>query len=271
MLKKLDWVIGVGIVGLILAAVGSILNAVFKHGEWTSGVMAAALLSLALAFVPFVKSTMQFHARVEALIAAIGPDHDDLGQLRQLLRSVVFRDQHGFDPVFWTAYGQSVLSQNQLDQYQRMRLVSEAAEAKKVVVEKRDAYAMMGLLFHRIQSKHMKYLATASEAETKDAIAQFLLFEFPKLQPGCVQRLFVVNDRRAFIEGLSDSQRNDLITQLQNRTLLAILVKTDPSEDIPNFGIYGNIAVGRLLPNGGNEFDFNVPRVEAEVARYDEY
>jgi hypothetical protein len=272
MLKRLDWVIGLGIVGLVLSAIASVLNAVLKGGsQWTAGVIAAALLSMALALIPFLKSTQQFHARVEALIAAIGPDHDTLAQLRQLLRSVIFRDEYGFDPVFWTAYGQSVLSQNERDQYQRMKSVAEAAVAKRVIVGRDDAYAMMGLLFHRIQSQHMKYLATATEEETKDAHAQFLLFEFPKQRPDCVQRIFIVDDRKAFISGLSDSQREDLIAQLENHTQLSVLVRTSPTEDVPNFGIYGNIAVGRLLPNGANEFDFNQPRVVSETGRYDGY
>lgn len=272
MLKRLDWIIGLGVVGLILSAIASILNAVLKGGsQWTASVIAAALLSMALALIPFLKSTQQFHARVEALIATIGPDHDTLAQLRQLLRSVVFRDEYGFDPVFWTAYGQSVLSQNEHDQYHRMKSVTEAAEAKKVIVARDDAYAMMGLLFHRIQSQHMKYLATATEEETKDPDAQFLLFEFPKQRPDCVQRIFIVNDRKVFISGLNESQREDLIAQLENHTQLSVLVRSSPAEDVPNFGIYGHIAVGRLLPNGTNEFDFNQPRVVNETGRYDAY
>jgi hypothetical protein len=212
MLKKLEWVTGFGVLGLILSSIASVLNAI-KGGPWTSGVMAGALLSLALAIIPFLKSTQQFHTRVEALMAAIGPDRDALASLRQLLRSVMFRDQHVFDPVFWTAYGQSVLSRNELDQYERMKAVAEAAEAKKVRVSKADAYTMMGLLFHRIQAQHLRYLATATEAETKDPAAQVLLFEFPKQQPFLVQRLFIVTNYQSFISGLSESQSNDIIAQ----------------------------------------------------------
>lgn len=270
MLKKLDWIIALGIMGLILSAIASVLNAV-KGGAWTSGVMAAALFSLALAFIPFLKSTQQFHARIEALILSLTPDSDPLAQLRQSLRSVVFRDQRLFDPVFWTAFGESILSRHTLDQYERMKLVADAAATKTVVTERADAYAMMGLLFHRIQIMRMKYLATATEEETKDDAAQFFLFEFPKQQPDCVQRLFIVQDRRRFVRGLSSSQRNDLIEQLDKHTFLRVLVKTNPDEDIPNFGIYGSIAVGNLRPNGDNEFDFNVERVQTETTRYNGY
>ena len=37
-------------------------------------------------------------------------------------------EQSGFDPVFWTAFGQRVLSQDHLDRYKRLELVSLACE-----------------------------------------------------------------------------------------------------------------------------------------------
>jgi hypothetical protein len=55
------------------------------------------------------------------LLLRSNPHRDTLAQLRQLLRSVVFREQSDLDPVFWTAYGQAILSQNELDQYERMK------------------------------------------------------------------------------------------------------------------------------------------------------
>jgi len=139
------------------------------------------------------------------------------------------------------------------------------------LANKADAYAMMGLLFHRIQFHQMTYLPQVKEAETRDPAAQFLLFEFPKQQPNCVQRMFIVSDRQAFIDGLTEAQRNDLIKQLDGGTLLRVLLKAsldNPYDSVPNFGIYGNIAVGKLLANGDNEFDFNSDRVVTETGRY---
>ena len=117
----------------------------------------------------------------------------------------------------------------------------------------------------------MRYLATATEAETRDAAAQFLLFEFPKQQPDSVQRIFIVSNRQAFIDGLTGSQHDDLIEQLDGGTLLRVLLKErldNPDNSVPNFGIYGNIAVGKLFDNGDNPVRFNPTRVQTETARY---
>jgi hypothetical protein len=270
--ETINWINGLAIFGLLVSAIGSILNSILGgDARWTSAVLSAALLAIAIAFISFLKAIQEFHAMVEAQIKAQTPDRDSLALLRHLLRSVIFRDQSGFDPVFWTAFGQCVLSQDNLDQYKRMELVALACESKKAMVNKDDAYAMMGLLFHRIQFQRMRYLATATEAETRDPAAQFLLFEFPKQQPDCVQRMFNVSNRQAFIDGLTEAQRNDLIKQLDGGTLLRVLLKAsldNPDNSVPNFGIYGNIAVGKLFANGNNEFDFNLARVETETRRY---
>jgi len=113
--KKIKWINGLAIFGLFVSAIGSVLNSVLGGGSpWTSAVLSAALLAMAIAFISFLKATQEFHAMVEAQIKAQTPDRDSLALLRHLLRSVIFRDQSGFDPVFWTAFGQCVLSQDHL-------------------------------------------------------------------------------------------------------------------------------------------------------------
>jgi hypothetical protein len=190
------------------------------------------------------------------------------------------------DPLFWDKFAQLC----RWDQGKKSEIPSAAdircfVQLNSVRVPASWKYQLMDVLYKRVQiDPTAEYSAVATQAElqtieckfsVEDDAAISFIYKDP-LQFKRVRRLFAVNSW-TFFDTLPEERLNSLRKQCKLGIDLRVY-EVKENDEVPNFGIYGRIAVGRMLTNATqttednvNEVSFSKIEVDAARAEFDKY
>jgi hypothetical protein len=262
--------IGVGLV------VASVIAATVKADQriWMS-LCSSSLLGLWIACLLFFKSakedrleTKGHYLEVEAALTNIlGPGKMERQLLESGVRALLFGGSE-IDDVFCVKYGELLLSDGDAFLPERLREVLDAKKTSRVSVERSKAYTLMHYLFRKVSESHEKYLALATELDLGTPEARSFLFKDPQVYPHSILRIFVLRSRES-LQKMLDGAGPDLRRQIDLGAKLKVLI--DPDGVLPNFGIYGSLAVGYFIDRDTNVFDFQRTNVSSRKQMFEAY
>ena len=127
---------------------------------------------------------------------------------------------------------------------------------------RRDSYAVMDVLRRQVS----EYRATATDEELHRRESQKFLFG--SASP-LIFRLFILRKGTRALDGFTKQQRRALADQLASGGVEVRFLKWGEGGPPPNFGVYGDVAVGQLLPNGVNENLFRAGEVRSRKDQFE--
>jgi hypothetical protein len=207
-------------------------------------------------------------------------------ELLEALRSATVGGSQ-IDPLFWDKFAQ-LCRQGQAENQEIPSVadIRRFVQINSITVPAAWKYQLMDVLYKRLQIEETaEYLAVATQAELEtiefersleDRQAISFIYKDP-LRFKRVRRMFAVNDKAFFADTLPKNRLALLRQQCRLGVDLRVyVVKKD--DTVPNFGIYGNIAVGRMLANpsastadDSNEVSFSRVKVAAAREEFNHY
>jgi hypothetical protein len=172
----------------------------------------------------------------------------------QVLQRTTF-DGSPIDDRFWAVFAKKIRERKDWPPQKKLAYVLSAARQGIIVTAKRDTYEVMDILRQQVH----EYRATATDEELLRPESKKFLFASADPR---ILRLFVLRDGKRRLEEFDGDRRKALNAQIKQGVEIRVL-KWDEDRPPPNFGIYGNIAVGRLSPAGVNEIEFKSSAVNA--------
>lgn len=163
---------------------------------------------------------------------------------------------HGspIDDQFWALHGNAIREKRDWSLQKKLAYVVSTAKSGKIVTGRKETYDVMDILRRQVT----EYRATATDEELFRPESQKFLFA--SAEPA-IFRLFILRKGKATFANFDERQRRALNEQLESGVQIRIL-KWDEEGPPPNFGIYGDVAVGQLSPTGVNEIVFHSDAVK---------
>ncbi|MCK1506837.1 toll/interleukin-1 receptor domain-containing protein [Bradyrhizobium sp. 18] len=163
---------------------------------------------------------------------------------------------HGspIDDRFWALYGNAIREKSDWTLQKKLAYAVSTARIGKIVTGRKETYDVMDILRRQVT----EYRATATDEELFRPESQKFLFA--SAEPA-IFRLFILREGKATFANFDEDQRRALDEQLKGGVQIRIL-KWEEESPPPNFGIYGDVAVGRLSPTGVNEIVFHTDAVK---------
>ncbi|WP_024512036.1 toll/interleukin-1 receptor domain-containing protein [Bradyrhizobium sp. ARR65] len=170
-----------------------------------------------------------------------------------LLQKMTF---HGspIDDRFWAVHGNDIRERRDWVLQRKLAYLVSAAKEGKIVTARKDSYAVMDVLRQQVS----EYRATATDEELQRPESQKFLFG--SASPS-IFRLFILRKGAEAMSGFTKEQKKALDDQVLSGVEVRFL-RWEEEAAPPNFGLYGNVAVGQLAPNGVNEILFSADAVK---------
>jgi hypothetical protein len=254
-----------GLSGLLSALASMAARIVAKESDWWAVFACASLLAIWVALYSQFLNIRRHQTIIEGVLETVRQHEDDprLSLIRMVMRSVFFRGT--FPAIFWGAYGERLRLRSGEDEIAKLQNVLDAIRSSRVQISGPDVYPLMTVLAHLVWSHGEKYQATACLSElSESAESRMFLLGLPQFYPGLVMRIIEVDSVRDFAS-LEDQQKEDLRQQLRSHVELRYWLKTDGR--LPNFGVYGNRAVGELVA-GVNTVTFDTSYVNTKKEEF---
>ncbi|MCA6122106.1 toll/interleukin-1 receptor domain-containing protein [Bradyrhizobium sp. WSM 1704] len=171
---------------------------------------------------------------------------------------------HGspIDDRFWVAHGNDIRGKQEWPPQKKLAYLVLAARQRKIVTGRKDSYGVMDVLRRQVS----EYRATATDDELARPESQDFLFSTASPK---VLRLFILRKGKDALADFTKQQLESLDGQMADNVEIRFLRWTRPAPP-PNFGIYGDVAVGRLSPSGINEIEFDTETVKNVKRQFDE-
>jgi hypothetical protein len=259
--ELLSWL---GLAMAIAAAVVGMRTSNADSKVWLR-LLTGSVVAMWPALILFFRQTHKHFDEIEPYITGKLELEQKKAALRRALQAGTFGGTK-IDHRFWHRFGEMILNDSQLSRSVRPAEICAAVKESSVRVPEKIRYELMeALLRQMIEGKQPgkqpdPYFATATLKELvageRNTFARRFLYELPKQYPKYICRIIAVDSLNALQAKVSQEGKNDIIDQLRNGVELRVVVMTDP-ETLPNFGVYGHIAVGELDEDGSNVVNFD--------------
>lgn len=251
------------IVGVLSAVAGIIVREIVAK-PYFEILVSTAIAAFWTLFLLYITEAKQRHTIIEGAVRSTfdAPSKSvEQGTLMRVLRSGAF-DGCGIDGEFWVHYGRDVLADDSRTDAQKLEEALDAIRTSTVEITGRpEIYSYMHTLLRSVKHRGQTYRAITTPEELTKPEARDFILRLSAMYPRTIQRILVLPDGTG-IRSLSRETRAAL-RELSSVVEMKYLPLSP--DNIENFGIYGDVAVG-LLDEGDwtNKFIFKSDIVRAK-------